>query len=98
MTSRVELEQCVMEVLGMTNCAQSVADVPARSLENCAGGYTVMTVLDRLAKKHRVTRTMSGRLAEYVPSMPRPTYVAGNMFASRWSCCSRTTVRRPCGS
>lgn len=83
MTSRGELEQRVMEVLWQADAPQSVADVHAQlNLERELAYTTVMTVLDRLAKKHRVTRTMSGRAWQYVPSMPRPTYVASSMFAS----------------
>ncbi|HMR47771.1 MAG TPA: BlaI/MecI/CopY family transcriptional regulator [Arachnia sp.] len=82
MTSRGELEQRVMEVLWQADVPQSVADVHAElNLERELAYTTVMTVLDRLAKKHRVTRTMSGRAWQYVPSTTRPTYVASRMYA-----------------
>lgn len=56
--------------------------MPKLNLERELAYTTVMTVLDRLAKKHRVTRTMAGRAWQYVPSTPRPTYVASKMFAA----------------
>lgn len=83
MTTRGELEKRVMEVLWQADAPQSVADVHAElNLERELAYTTVMTVLDRLAKKHRVTRTMAGRAWQYVPSTPRATYVASRMLAS----------------
>ncbi|MFT3888079.1 MAG: BlaI/MecI/CopY family transcriptional regulator [Arachnia sp.] len=66
MPSRGELEQRVMELLWAADAPQSVADVHAvLSAERELAYTTVMTVLDRLAKKGLVDRELVNRAWRY---------------------------------
>lgn len=66
MTSRGELEQRVLELLWSASSPRSVADVQAElSKERTLAYTTVMTVLDRLAKKSLVTRERIDRAWYY---------------------------------
>ncbi|WGT47505.1 BlaI/MecI/CopY family transcriptional regulator [Tessaracoccus lacteus] len=66
MSSRGELEQRIMEVLWSSDAPRSVADVHAiLTVERPLAYTTVMTVLDRLAKKGLVTRELVARAWRY---------------------------------
>lgn len=83
MTNRGPLEQSVMEFLWESSSPQSVADV----LEGLDTGRdlaytTVMTVLDRLAKKYLVTRERVERSWRYLPADPQHVVVAHDMAAA----------------
>ena len=66
MPSRGELEQRVMELLWASDEPRSVADVQAvLSAERELAYTTVMTVLDRLAKKGLVDRDLVNRAWQY---------------------------------
>ena len=66
MPSRGELEQRVMELLWASDEPRSVADVHAvLSAERELAYTTVMTVLDRLAKKGLVDRDLVNRAWQY---------------------------------
>lgn len=68
MSSRGELEQRVMELLWASPAAMSVADVHAKLSEERELAYTtVMTVLDRLAKKELADRELVNRAWQYTP-------------------------------
>ena len=65
-----DLEQAVMEVLWASPAAMSVRDVHAALSRDRELAYTtVMTVMDRLAKKGQLQRELDGRAWQY-----RPTY------------------------
>lgn len=65
-----ELEQAVMDVLWASPTAMSVRDVQAELVRDRDLAYTtVMTVMDRLAKKSQLQRELEGRAWKY-----RPTY------------------------
>lgn len=79
-----DLERAVMECLwtapGASGTGMTVRDV----LENLQGerdiAYTtVMTVLDRLAKKDLVTRALDGRAWRYLPADTREALTAATM-------------------
>ena len=65
-----DLEQAVMDVLWASPAAMSVRDVQAALAHDRELAYTtVMTVMDRLAKKQQLQRELAGRAWKY-----RPTY------------------------
>lgn len=67
-----ELEQAVMEILWARPDALSVRDVhDSLSRDRDLAYTTVMTVLDRLAKKKRVLRSLEGRAWLYRPAHSR---------------------------
>jgi predicted transcriptional regulator len=75
-----ELERAVMDVLWDRDEPAVVRDV-ARALEPRELAYTtVMTVLDRLAKKGFVRRERDGRAWRYEPANSREGYVAQLML------------------
>lgn len=75
-----ELERAVMEVLWDRGTPAAVRDV-ARALSERELAYTtVMTVLDRLAKKGFVRRQRDGRAWRYEPENSREGYVAQLML------------------
>ncbi len=75
-----DLERAVMEVLWGRDEPVAVRDVLA-ALEDRGLAYTtVMTVLDRLAKKDLVRRERDGRAWRYVPVNSREGYVAELML------------------
>jgi predicted transcriptional regulator len=72
-----DLERAVMEVLWESDepaTVREVGRVLGRSRE--AAPTTVMTVLDRLAKKGLARRYRDGRAWRYAPAASRDTYVA----------------------
>ena len=82
MPSRGELEQRVMELLWASDEPRSVADVHAvLSAERELAYTTVMTVLDRLAKKGRVDRDLVSRAWQYRPRHGRAEVVADEVTA-----------------
>jgi predicted transcriptional regulator len=61
-----DLEQAVMDVLWASPAAMSVRDVQAALAPQRELAYTtVMTVMDRLAKKGQLTRELDGRAWMY---------------------------------
>lgn len=77
MASRGELEQAVMEILWESDAELSVAEVhKIMGQERQLAYTTVMTVLDRLAKKGMVTRELVARAWQYRPAQPRHLHVA----------------------
>ena len=82
MASRGELEQRIMELLWAADEPRSVADVHQELGKERELAYTtVMTVLDRLAKKHLASRELVNRAWQYKPANPRHIVVAGEMEA-----------------
>lgn len=72
-----ELEQKVMEVLWHAPGPRSVRDVHDVLTTSRELAYTtIMTVLDRLAKKGVVERERDGRQWLYVPARSRATLIA----------------------
>lgn len=80
MTTLGELELRIMQVLWAT-----AGPVPVRAVhehlvaERDLAYTTVMTVLDRLAKKQVVDRSLNGRAWEYVPLTTRAELVGNEM-------------------
>ena len=82
MASRGELEQRVMELLWQSRTPQSVGDVHALlSKERELAYTTVMTVLDRLAKKGLVERELVARAWRYRPASSQAEVIAREMGA-----------------
>ena len=77
-----ELERAIMDVLWETDTALTVREVSARLTERNLAHTTVMTVLDRLAKKGFARRQRDGRAWRYCPSATRETYVAELMLTA----------------
>lgn len=78
-----ELERSVMEQLWAGPDAQSVRTVHAAVTTDRDLAYTtVMTVLDRLAKKQLVQRTQVGRAYLYSPAQRREELVAEVMHTA----------------
>lgn len=78
-----DLELQVMEVLWRTDHAMAVREVLAELTRERDLAYTtVMTVLDRLSKKGRVTRELEGRAWYYRPAESRATLMAAEMLAA----------------
>lgn len=76
-----ELEQRIMEILWQQGNPVSVRAVHESLLNERELAYTtVMTVLDRLAKKKLVTRERDGRAWLYLPAASRASLV-GNSLA-----------------
>ena len=80
MTGRGELERAILHVLwehpdGVT-ARGVVAALPGRD----PAMTTVLTVLDRLRRKHLVTRDESARPHEYRPAVGREDYIAEIML------------------
>ncbi len=77
-----ELEQAVMDVLWAQTGALSVREVHARLIADRDLAYTtVMTVLDRLAKKGIVCRNLDGRAWHYRPLASRTDLFSGEILA-----------------
>jgi predicted transcriptional regulator len=77
-----ELERAIMEILWDTDEPLTVREVsnglPQRNLAHT----TVMTVLDRLAKKGFARRNRDGRAWRYRPAATRESYVAELMLTA----------------
>jgi predicted transcriptional regulator len=71
-----------MDVLWGTDSSLTVREVSARLTERNLAHTTVMTVLDRLAKKGFVRRQRDGRAWRYCPSATKETYVAELMLSA----------------
>jgi predicted transcriptional regulator len=77
-----ELERAIMEVLWDSDEALTVREVSARLTERNLAHTTVMTVLDRLAKKGFAKRQRDGRAWRYCPAATRETYVTELMLTA----------------
>jgi predicted transcriptional regulator len=77
-----ELERAIMDVLWETNVPLTVREVSTRLPERNLAHTTVMTVLDRLAKKGFARRQRDGRAWRYCPSATREAYVAELMLTA----------------
>jgi predicted transcriptional regulator len=76
-----ELEQAVMDILWNRPDPLSVRDVHELLAGDRDLAYTtVMTVLDRLAKKGFVVRNLDGRAWLYRPANSRATQIASEML------------------
>jgi predicted transcriptional regulator len=71
-----------MDVLWETDVSLTVREVSARLPDRNLAHTTVMTVLDRLAKKGFVRRQRDGRAWRYCPSATREAYVAELMLTA----------------
>lgn len=71
-----ELERVVMETLWASAVPMTARDVARELADRDLAYTTVMTVLDRLAKKGLVLRERSGRAWQYVPAESQDGYVA----------------------
>lgn len=81
MAAMGELEQAVMDILWNRPEALSVRDVHACLAQDRDLAYTtVMTVLDRLAKKGLVVRNLDGRAWLYRPTNSRAVQIAAEML------------------
>jgi len=78
-----DLERAIMDVLwDDTDAPLTVREVSARLTERNLAHTTVMTVLDRLAKKGFARRQRDGRAWRYCPAATRETYVAELMLTA----------------
>lgn len=76
-----ELEQAVMDKLWSAASPMTVREVhESLSAERTLAYTTVMTVLDRLAKKELVSQERDGRAFKYAPSQSREHLTAGLML------------------
>lgn len=83
MASRGELEQRVMELLWAADKPCSVSDVHLLlSRERELAYTTVMTVLDRLAKKGLAERELVARAWQYRAATSQAQVIAGEMAAA----------------
>src|ERR1700753_3403484 len=71
-----------MDVLWDTDTSLTVREVSARLTERNLAHTTVMTVLDRLAKKGFARRERDGRAWRYRPAATRESYVAELMLTA----------------
>jgi predicted transcriptional regulator len=76
-----DLERAIMEVLWQTDSALTVRQV-SNGLSQSLAHTTVMTVLDRLAKKGFARRERDGRAWRYRPAATREAYVAELMLTA----------------
>jgi BlaI family transcriptional regulator, penicillinase repressor len=77
-----ELERAIMEVLWQAADPMTVRQVGDRLTDRDLAHTTVMTVLDRLAKKGFVRRERTGRAWRYRPAESREAYVAELMLTA----------------
>jgi len=77
-----ELERAIMEILWESADAMTVRQVGACLTERDLAHTTVMTVLDRLAKKGFVRRQRAGRAWLYRPAESREAYVTELMLTA----------------
>ncbi|PRY00744.1 BlaI/MecI/CopY family transcriptional regulator [Allonocardiopsis opalescens] len=75
-----DLERAVMDVLWGRSEPLTVRDVGRALADRDLAHTTVMTVLDRLAKKGIVDRSRDGRAWRYRPAASRESYVTELMF------------------
>jgi len=82
MATSGELEQAVMEILWSHAAPLSVREVHEMlALDRTLAYTTVLTVLDRLAKKGNVLRALEGRAWLYRPARSRVDEVASRVAA-----------------
>jgi predicted transcriptional regulator len=77
-----ELERAIMDVLWESPEAMTVRQVGSCLTDRDLAHTTVMTVLDRLAKKGFVRRQRAGRAWRYRPAESREAYVAELMLTA----------------
>jgi predicted transcriptional regulator len=77
-----ELERAVMDVLWQIDEELTVRQVSARLADRELAHTTVMTVLDRLAKKGFLRRVRDGRAWRYRPAASREAYIAELMLSA----------------
>jgi predicted transcriptional regulator len=77
-----ELERAIMEVLWQTESSLTVRQVSNGLTQRNLAHTTVMTVLDRLAKKGFARRERDGRAWRYRPAATREAYVAELMLTA----------------
>jgi predicted transcriptional regulator len=77
-----ELERAIMEVLWRSPDPMTVRQVGICLTDRDLAHTTVMTVLDRLAKKGFVRRQRAGRAWRYRPAESREAYVAELMLTA----------------
>lgn len=75
-----DLERAVMDVVWSAAAPISVRDVLARLGDRRPAYTTVMTVLDRLARKGVVTRELAGKAWLYTASLSREEFIARLML------------------
>lgn len=76
MRGRGELERAVIEVLWRAGGPCTVRSVHDQLADPELAYTTVMTVLDRMAKKGLVDRERAGRAWQYRPASSREVYIA----------------------
>ena len=77
-----ELERAIMDVLWDSTEPLTVRQVGLRLINRDLAHTTVMTVLDRLAKKGFARRERDGRAWRYCPAATRETYVTELMLTA----------------
>ena len=77
-----DLERAIMDVLWGTPQSLTVREVSAQLTERDLAHTTVMTVLDRLAKKGFARRERDGRAWRYRPAATREAYVTELMLTA----------------
>lgn len=77
-----DLERAIMDVLWGTGVSLTVREVSAQLTERDLAHTTVMTVLDRLAKKGFARRDRDGRAWRYRPAATREAYVTELMLTA----------------
>ncbi len=77
-----DLERAIMDVLWGTGASLTVREVSAQLTERDLAHTTVMTVLDRLAKKGFARRERDGRAWRYRPAATREAYVTELMLTA----------------
>ncbi|ASU82180.1 CopY family transcriptional regulator [Nocardiopsis gilva YIM 90087] len=75
-----DLERAVMDVLWAQDEPLTVREVGRALADRDLAHTTVMTVLDRLAKKEVVSRDREGRAWRYRPAASRESYVSELMY------------------
>jgi predicted transcriptional regulator len=77
-----ELERAIMEILWLTEEPLTVREVSNGLSQRNLAHTTVMTVLDRLAKKGFARRERDGRAWRYSPAETREAYVTELMLTA----------------
>ena len=77
-----DLERAIMDVLWETDTSLTVREGSVRLTQRNLAHTTVMTVLDRLAKKGFARRERDGRAWRYRPAATRETYVTELMLTA----------------
>ena len=77
-----DLERAIMDVLWETDTSLTVREVSVKLTARNLAHTTVMTVLDRLAKKGFARSERDGRAWRYRPAATRETYVTELMLTA----------------